>query len=62
LFFAFLAVIAATLLEALGSEWLPQIDAAWRQLRAEGQEMVAQSYVRAPIRAPAATVAGTSRL
>ena len=44
LFVAFFGVIAATLRELLGEEWSPPIDAAWQQLLADVQEMVAQSY------------------
>ena len=44
LFVAFFGVIAATLRELLGAEWSPRIDAAWRQLLADVQDMVAQGY------------------
>jgi hemoglobin-like flavoprotein len=43
LFVAFFSIIAATLRELLGAEWSPQIDAAWQQLLAELEGMVAQS-------------------
>jgi hemoglobin-like flavoprotein len=43
LFVAFFGVIAATLRELLGADWSPEIDAAWRQLLADVQDMVAQS-------------------
>src|ERR1700747_355766 len=42
LFVAFFGVIAATLREMLGAEWSPQIDAAWQQLLADLQDVVAQ--------------------
>jgi len=43
LFIGFFGVIAATLRELLGADWSPQIDAAWRKLLADVQDMVAQS-------------------
>jgi len=43
LFIGFFGVIAATLRELLGAGWSPQIDAAWRKLLADVQDMVAQS-------------------
>jgi hemoglobin-like flavoprotein len=42
LFVAFFAVIAATLRELLGSDWSPEIDAAWRKLLAEIAGVVAE--------------------
>ena len=44
LFFAFFGVIAETLRELLGEEWSPQMDAAWKQLLAELEDMVVQSF------------------
>jgi hemoglobin-like flavoprotein len=43
LFVAFFGVIAASLRELLGADWSPQIDAAWRTLLADVQDMVARS-------------------
>jgi hemoglobin-like flavoprotein len=43
LFFAFFGVIADTLRELLGEDWSPQMDAAWKQLLAELDDMVVQS-------------------
>ena len=45
LFVAFFGVIASTLREMLDGEWSPQIDAAWRQLLADLQDLVTRSYV-----------------
>src|SRR3954447_7125105 len=42
LFIAFFGVIAATLREILGAEWTPQIDAAWRKLLDEIEQLVLQ--------------------
>jgi hemoglobin-like flavoprotein len=42
LFIAFFGVIAATLRELLGADWSPEIDAAWRKLLAEIEQMVSQ--------------------
>jgi hemoglobin-like flavoprotein len=42
LFVAFFGVIAATLRELLGADWSPEIDAAWRKLLAEIEQMVSQ--------------------
>jgi hemoglobin-like flavoprotein len=43
LFIAFFGVIAATLRDLLGTDWSPAIDAAWQELLADVQDMVAQS-------------------
>ena len=43
LFIAFFGVIAGTLREILGTEWSPEIDAAWRQLLEEIKGVVAAS-------------------
>ena len=42
LFIAFFGVIAATLREILGADWSPEIDAAWRQLLDEIEQLVLQ--------------------
>jgi hypothetical protein len=42
----FIAVIAATLRELLCEDWSPPIDAAWQQLLAELQDLIAQSQLR----------------
>ena len=47
LFVEFFAVIAATLRELLGSDWSPEIDAAWRRLLVEIEGVVAEQH-RAP--------------
>ena len=44
LFFAFFRVIAETLRELLGEEWSPQMDAAWKKLLAELEDMLVQSF------------------
>jgi len=46
LFVAFFGVIAQTLREILESDWTPEIDAAWRKLLAEIEDMVGQSGAR----------------
>jgi hemoglobin-like flavoprotein len=43
LFGEFFGVIADTLCELLGSDWSPEMDAAWRQLLAEIDRLIAQS-------------------
>lgn len=43
LFGAFFGVIAGTLRELLGSDWSPEIDAAWRKLLAELDRVVAET-------------------
>jgi hemoglobin-like flavoprotein len=43
LFGAFFGVIAGTLREVLGSEWSPEIDAAWRKLLTELERVVADT-------------------
>ena len=43
LFIAFFGIIARTLQEILGEDWSPEIDAAWRNLIAEIEAMVAQA-------------------
>ena len=43
LFIAFFGVIAASLRDLLGADWSPQIDAAWQELLADVQDMVARS-------------------
>ena len=43
LFVSFFGVIAETLREILGNEWTAEIDAAWRTLLAEIEDLVAQS-------------------
>ena len=42
LFIAFFGVIAGTLREILATEWSPEIDAAWRQLLDEIEQLVLQ--------------------
>ena len=42
LFIAFFEVIAGTLREILGTEWSPEIEAAWRALLAEIRQVVAR--------------------
>jgi hemoglobin-like flavoprotein len=46
LFVAFFGVIAQTLREILENDWTPEIDAAWRKLLAEIEDMVGQSAAR----------------
>jgi hemoglobin-like flavoprotein len=41
LFAAFFRVIAATLRDILGADWSPEIDAAWKNLLAEIEDVVA---------------------
>jgi hemoglobin-like flavoprotein len=41
LFIAFFAIIAATLRELAGSDWSPEIDAAWRKLLGDIEGLVA---------------------
>jgi len=43
LFIAFFGVIAATLREVLGADWSAEIDAAWRNLLEEIEDVVARS-------------------
>ena len=43
LFGAFFGVIADTMRELLGSDWSPEIDAAWRKLLAELDRVVADT-------------------
>lgn len=43
LFIAFFGVIAATLREILGDDWSSEIDAAWRDLTTEIENLVAKS-------------------
>jgi globin len=43
LFGAFFGVIANTMRELLGSDWSPEIDAAWRKLLAELDRVVADT-------------------
>jgi hemoglobin-like flavoprotein len=43
LFIAFFGVIAATLRELLAADWSPEIDAAWRNLLEEIEDIVASS-------------------
>jgi hemoglobin-like flavoprotein len=43
LFIAFFGVIAGTLREILGTDWSPEIDAAWRKLLEEIKDVVASS-------------------
>jgi hemoglobin-like flavoprotein len=43
LFIAFFGVIAGTLREVLAADWSPQIDAAWRNLLEEIEDVVASS-------------------
>jgi hemoglobin-like flavoprotein len=43
LFGAFFGVIAGTLRELLGTDWSPEIDAAWRKLLAELDGVVAET-------------------
>jgi hemoglobin-like flavoprotein len=43
LFGAFFGVIAATMRDLLGSDWSPEIDAAWRKLLAELDGVVADT-------------------
>src|ERR1700709_269469 len=43
LFVAFFGVIAATLHELLDADWSPEIDAAWRNLLEEVENVVARS-------------------
>jgi hemoglobin-like flavoprotein len=43
LFDAFFGVIAGTIRELLGSDWSPEIDAAWRKLLAELDGVVADT-------------------
>jgi len=43
LFIAFFGVIAATLRAVLGADWSPEIDAAWRNLLEEIEDVVARS-------------------
>ena len=43
LFIAFFRVIAGTLREALGADWSAEIDAAWRNLLEEIEDVVARS-------------------
>ena len=43
LFIAFFGVIAGTLREALGADWSPEIDAAWREMLSEIEGVVARS-------------------
>ena len=42
LFIAFFGVIAGTLRELLGTDWSPEIDAAWRQMLQEIEMLVSQ--------------------
>ena len=42
LFIAFFGVIAGTIREILDTEWSPEIDAAWRQLLDEIEQLVLQ--------------------
>ena len=42
LFFAFFGVIAATLRDLLGAEWTDEIDAAWKKLLAEIEQVIAR--------------------
>jgi hemoglobin-like flavoprotein len=42
LFIAFFGVIAGTLREILGADWSPEIDAAWRKLLDEVEQLVLQ--------------------
>src|SRR5215218_10108494 len=42
LFIAFFGVIAKTLREILGADWSPPIDAAWRQLLDEIEQLILQ--------------------
>ena len=42
LFIAFFGVIATTIREVLGADWSPEIDAAWRQLLDEIEQLVLQ--------------------
>ncbi len=46
LFIAFFAVVAATLRDLLREDWSPAIDAAWQQLLAELQDVIAQSQLQ----------------
>jgi hemoglobin-like flavoprotein len=46
LFVAFFGVIAQTLREILENDWTPEIDAAWRKLLAEIEDVVGQSAAR----------------
>ena len=67
LFLAFFTVIAASLRQVLRAEWSEEIDAAWKQLLAEIEGIVAaQGQARHPLSdlrpATSATVAGTPRL
>ena len=41
LFAAFFGIIAETLREILGDDWTPEIDAAWRRLLGEIDDLVA---------------------
>ena len=41
LFVSFFGIIAETLREILGTDWTPEIDAAWRQLLGEIDDLVA---------------------
>lgn len=43
LFVAFFGVIAETLRDILQSDWTPEIDAAWRRLLADVNEIVAET-------------------
>src|SRR6059058_5585048 len=43
LFIAFFGVIARTVRDILGEDWSPEIDAAWRNLIAEIEALVAQA-------------------
>jgi hemoglobin-like flavoprotein len=45
LFVAFFTVIAETLRELLGTDWSPEIDAAWRNLLSEIEGMISRSNV-----------------
>ena len=42
LFVAFFGVIAATLRDLLGAEWTDEIDAAWKKLLAEIEQVIAR--------------------
>ena len=46
LFGKFFGVIAETLREVLGSDWSPEIDAAWRKLLDEIDRLVASSQAQ----------------
>jgi hypothetical protein len=46
LFAKFFGVIADTMREVLGSDWSPEIDAAWRKLLDEIDRLVASSQAQ----------------